>query len=172
MDVSIIIVNYNTVQLLIDADLMIRKEIFESLNGFDTDFFMYHEESELEYRVKKAGYKIINVPCARIIHLEGKSFSDSGERFRKIYAPRIIFLQKTHNPMLIKIINILAIFIIKQRLFVFSILRNKGKIVFWSKKYKLLITPPPLIIRRNKHRYSNYFVINCRCLQMETGKAA
>lgn len=55
------------------ADMFIRKKILEKIGMFDIDFFMYSEETELTYRVKKEGYKVISVPQAKIIHLEGKS---------------------------------------------------------------------------------------------------
>lgn len=56
------------------AELLIRKEIFNSLDGFDRDIFMYAEESLLCYRViHELKLKIYNVPNAKIIHFEGAS---------------------------------------------------------------------------------------------------
>ncbi len=55
------------------ADLMIRKSIIDKLGGFSDRFFLYFEETELEMRIKRAGYKIYFVPDSKIIHLEGKS---------------------------------------------------------------------------------------------------
>lgn len=68
---------------IIGADLMISKNLFESLNGFAEDIFMYYEEVELCYRTKKKNLKIYNVPFAKIIHLEGKSFNFKDERYRR-----------------------------------------------------------------------------------------
>jgi GT2 family glycosyltransferase len=118
------------------ADLMIRKELFDRLHGFDPDFFMYFEEVELEHRVKKESYKIISLPYARIVHLEGMSFSNNLDKIKKIFASRKIFLQKTHNKMSIMIINIIFIFNLKLRLFIFKILQNTEKIYLWSEIYK------------------------------------
>lgn len=55
------------------ADLMIRKDVFDKVNGFDSEFFMYCEESELCNRVRKSGYKIMSCPSSRITHFEGSS---------------------------------------------------------------------------------------------------
>jgi len=110
------------VNSIIGADLMIRKELFDKLHGFDPSFFMYHEESELEYRVKKAGYEIISVPYAQIIHLEGKSFSNNFIKLKKILASRKIYLQKTYNPISIMIINSVYFLNVAIRLLVFTIL--------------------------------------------------
>lgn len=57
------------------ADLMTKKEIIELTGGFSSDFFMYYEETDLCCRIKRLGYKIMNLPTAKIQHLEGKSFS-------------------------------------------------------------------------------------------------
>lgn len=56
------------------ADLMVKKIIFNQLAGFSQDFFMYYEETDLCYRLRKLGYSILSVPQAKIQHLEGKSF--------------------------------------------------------------------------------------------------
>lgn len=68
---------------VIGADLMISKELFLKVGGFDEKIFMYYEDVELCYRVKKQGLKIYNVPLAKIIHLEGKSFNFKEERYRR-----------------------------------------------------------------------------------------
>jgi len=70
------------VAYIIGADMMIRKDVFDKQNGFDTDFFMYFEEAELQWRISKAGYKRICVPDACIIHLDGKSWSLNTEKNR------------------------------------------------------------------------------------------
>lgn len=59
------------------ADMMIRKDILDITGGFSNHFFMYFEECELTYRIKKLGYKVFSVPEAKIQHLEGKSFASS-----------------------------------------------------------------------------------------------
>jgi GT2 family glycosyltransferase len=61
---------------IIGADLMMKKEVFNKVGGFDKDFFMYAEESELNNRVYNAGYKLYLVPSAKIMHLEGSSFKE------------------------------------------------------------------------------------------------
>lgn len=56
------------------ADLMIRKSVFEKLNGFDEHIFMYAEDSLLCYRcIHELNLKIIQTPKSKITHLEGGS---------------------------------------------------------------------------------------------------
>lgn len=66
--------NYLEVDGITGADLMIKREIFHKLGGFDPEYFMYLEETDLCRRIKNAGYKLYSVPYAMIQHLEGKSF--------------------------------------------------------------------------------------------------
>ena len=54
-----------------------RKSVLDEVGVFDEDFFLYDEETELQFRIKQAGYKIIINPKSKIYHLEGKS---SGNR--------------------------------------------------------------------------------------------
>jgi GT2 family glycosyltransferase len=84
------------------ADLMIRTDLFHKLNGFDPDFFVYAEETELTYRVKKAGYTVYSVPQAEIVHLCGQSFSGNWERRLTLsLESRRKYYSKTHNSRLI-----------------------------------------------------------------------
>lgn len=61
------------------ADMMMKREVFESAGGFDPDFFMYAEEEYLSWRITQKGYRIVNVPQARIIHLEGATLKGQDE---------------------------------------------------------------------------------------------
>lgn len=56
------------------TDMMLSRELYNQVEGFDPEFFMYAEEEELSWRVQQAGYKSVNVPAAKIIHLDGGSF--------------------------------------------------------------------------------------------------
>ena len=62
------------VKQITGADLMIRKKLIDEMGVcFDPDFFMYYEDTELCWRVLKAGHEIVSVPQAEIVHLEGIS---------------------------------------------------------------------------------------------------
>lgn len=61
------------VEAVSGADMFFPKEAIEKAGTFDERIFLYGEEGELQYRMRKYGYKgyIINSP--KIKHLEGKS---------------------------------------------------------------------------------------------------
>jgi GT2 family glycosyltransferase len=88
------------------ADMMIRKEILEDVGFFDNDFFMYYEEAELTYRIKKSGYKVCSVPQAKIVHLEGKA-SPSSKTVRLKMTGRRIYYKKKYDSLSRIIINII-----------------------------------------------------------------
>jgi GT2 family glycosyltransferase len=81
------------------ACMLIKKSLFEKIGCFDEQFFMYFEESDLCYRVKKAGYRVLYYPKAKMIHLGGKS-SDNKLWIRKVFEEsRYKFFKKYHNPV-------------------------------------------------------------------------
>src|SRR4051812_35011322 len=53
--------------------LMIRREVYENTGGFDDHFFMYAEETDLCWRIRKTGGRLVFCPEAQIIHLVGES---------------------------------------------------------------------------------------------------
>ena len=97
---SIMIVGYIT-----GADLMISRNLFYKIGGFNKRMFMYFEDVDLCYKAQKKGFYCINVPSAKIKHLEGQSLSyikdidDRALRRRKMnIQSRKIFLKYTMNP--------------------------------------------------------------------------
>jgi GT2 family glycosyltransferase len=50
------------------AAFAMRREIFEQLGGFDEDFFLYMEETDLSVRARLAGWKCLYVPESIVLH--------------------------------------------------------------------------------------------------------
>ena len=67
------------------ADMLMRRDLVNRLGGFSKHFFMYYEECELTYRIKKTGLTVFSVPDAKIQHLEGKSFQSSELTIKEKY---------------------------------------------------------------------------------------
>ena len=54
------------------AALMIPKALFESVGGFDSRYSPgYYEDTDLAFKVRRAGYKVLYQPLSEIIHYEG-----------------------------------------------------------------------------------------------------
>ena len=97
------------IDLPVGAFYLTRSSILKKLGGFDDkNFFMYGEDVDLTYRIKKMGYRIVYYPKYKILHLKHTSgiktnntevrtktkqyFYDAMEKFyRKHYAKEYPF---------------------------------------------------------------------------------
>ena len=51
------------------AAMLVRREVFEKVGGFDKKIFLYGEDVDLCYKIKRTGFEIIFTPVAKIVHL-------------------------------------------------------------------------------------------------------
>ncbi|MBI3485808.1 glycosyltransferase family 2 protein [Candidatus Daviesbacteria bacterium] len=63
----------HVVDAIVGAFFLTRKKILDEVGFFDEDYFLYAEDIDLCFRIKKAGYKIFYVPDVKIIHMKGVS---------------------------------------------------------------------------------------------------
>lgn len=61
------------VDSLSGAFILTRKKVLDEVGLFDESYFMYAEDLDLCYRIKKSGYKIMYLPQVKIIHYKGIS---------------------------------------------------------------------------------------------------
>jgi N-acetylglucosaminyl-diphospho-decaprenol L-rhamnosyltransferase len=61
------------VDWVVGACLLVRRRAYEQVGGLDEGYFMYSEELDWCRRIKEAGWEIVYLPTATIIHHEGKS---------------------------------------------------------------------------------------------------
>ena len=61
------------VDSVVGAFMLIRKSTLEEVGYFDEDFFLYGEDIDLCYRIKKAGFKVMYIPQVKIKHVKGIS---------------------------------------------------------------------------------------------------
>lgn len=83
------------VDWVMGAALMTKKEVWEKVGGWDEAIFMYMDEVEFCYRIKKAGWPIFFYPEAEVIHL-GRASSRRGKKdpIINIYRGLVYFYQK------------------------------------------------------------------------------
>jgi GT2 family glycosyltransferase len=74
---------------------MIKKKLYEFLNGFDENFFLYFEEFDLCKRIKEKGYKLYIEPKAKIIHLWERSTKTRND-INKIFNQSRFYYFKKH----------------------------------------------------------------------------
>ena len=85
------------VDWVVGAYMVVRKNILKKQEIFDSDLFMYFEDTLLCYRARESGYRVTYLPIAPIIHHHGQSakqikaqstfysFQGSIQYIRKVY---------------------------------------------------------------------------------------
>lgn len=84
--------DYFCVDFVHGAFIMLKREIWEETGGFDPDFFMYYEETEWYYRIKKKNL-IVYLPTIRIKHLQGKSYI-TNDKLHQMYVSQGLYWYK------------------------------------------------------------------------------
>jgi N-acetylglucosaminyl-diphospho-decaprenol L-rhamnosyltransferase len=67
------------------ACVLVRREAFENIGGFDPRFFMYFEDVDLGERLGRAGYVNIYVPSAGVTHIGGQSTRRYSQRMLAVH---------------------------------------------------------------------------------------
>jgi GT2 family glycosyltransferase len=86
------------VDFVLGATMMLRREAVAQTGGFDEAFFMYCEEIDWAWRLHAAGWDVLCVPSARVIHLGGQSTGQARPRsVINLWTSRLLLAQK-HYP--------------------------------------------------------------------------
>ena len=72
------------------AALLIPRNVFQMINGWNEKYFLYMEDEELCYRVKQKGYKITLYPAFGLQHLISQSGGSSFSAFER-YRSKLMF---------------------------------------------------------------------------------
>lgn len=83
--------NPSSVEVISGACIMIKRSIFQKVSGFDERYFMYAEDLDLCYRLRKAGFDCLYVPDTQIVHHGGGSSSSARSMFSTVMARESIF---------------------------------------------------------------------------------
>lgn len=96
----------NPVEVLSGAFMMIRRGVFEKLNGFDERFFMYGEDIDLSLRIIQAGYKNYYLGTVSVIHLKGGSTTYDHKYVKDFYGAMSLFVKKhyVNKPLLFRLL--------------------------------------------------------------------
>lgn len=86
------------VDVLTGAFMMLRTGLLQEIGGFDEDYFMYGEDIELCYQVKRKNFRIIYFPGSTIVHFKGESTQKSSIRYiRNFYGAMHKYARKRNR---------------------------------------------------------------------------
>jgi len=72
------------VEVVSGACLMIKRSVFQHVNNFSSDYFMYTEDIDLCFKVRQAGFKVYYLNDVEIVHHGGGSSRGKGSRFTDV----------------------------------------------------------------------------------------
>lgn len=82
------------VAILVGAFMLITKDLYSKVGGFDEDYFMYGEDIDLSYKVLKLGYDNYYYGATSVIHYKGESTLRDKHYARRFYGAMQIFYKK------------------------------------------------------------------------------
>jgi len=83
------------VEAICGAFMFIPKIVLDKTGFFDEDYFMYGEDLDLCFRIKKNGFRIFYYPEVKTVHLKGESTKKSGLAYvNNFYGAMNIFVKK------------------------------------------------------------------------------
>jgi N-acetylglucosaminyl-diphospho-decaprenol L-rhamnosyltransferase len=81
------------------AAFLLRRAACEEVGGYDTDFFFYAEETDIQKRLHDAGWRILYVPAARVLHHQQADTAGpaSVRRVVQFHRSRDLYMRKHHS---------------------------------------------------------------------------
>jgi GT2 family glycosyltransferase len=88
------------VEAVLGACLFVRREVIEQVGMIDEDYFFYLEETDWCHRIRAAGWRIVHLPHAHVVHLYGESTKKRAPLRTRIeyYRSRYLFFRKNRSP--------------------------------------------------------------------------
>ncbi|WP_299115973.1 glycosyltransferase family 2 protein [uncultured Winogradskyella sp.] len=93
--------------VLVGAFMVLKREVYNYVGGFDEDYFMYGEDIDLSYKILKSGYINYYFGEASIIHFKGESTLKDKVYAKRFYEAMEIFYKKHFDK------NIVFTFLVK-----------------------------------------------------------
>lgn len=105
--------------ILLGACIMLPRVALDQVGLMDEEYFMYTEETDLCFRLKRAGWNLFWVPSAQIIHYGGQSTKQAArDMFLRLYQSKTLFFRKNYGAIPVMIYKLLLASVSVSRLFV------------------------------------------------------
>jgi len=86
------------VDSVVGACMMVRREAVNQVGWLDEDYFLFLEETDWCFRMKRAGWKIYHCPQVAVTHLQGKSVEIEKSKAKlEYYRSRYHFFRKNRG---------------------------------------------------------------------------
>jgi N-acetylglucosaminyl-diphospho-decaprenol L-rhamnosyltransferase len=88
----------NVVDWLSSACLLVRRSAFAEVGLLDEEYFIYGDETDFQFRLKRAGWKVYYLPQVTTIHYGGRSM-DRWRRRKMVYRGKMLFYRKNYSTL-------------------------------------------------------------------------
>jgi GT2 family glycosyltransferase len=146
------------------ASMMVRKDIFLRLGGFDKSFFASYEDVDIGWRAWLWGYKVVLAPSSIVYHTGGQTIKqlDSLIMFHAVKNSMILFLTNFESFFAFKSLIIFSFIIMMRKIFRISIVKDPeqkltmpsfkiiAKAIFWILKNSKYILAKRKQVNSNK----------------------
>ena len=82
------------VEILVGAFMVLKRSLYNALDGFDEDYFMYGEDIDFSFRSLKKGYDNYYFGGTSVIHFKGESTRRNSIYIKRFYGAMQIFYKK------------------------------------------------------------------------------
>jgi N-acetylglucosaminyl-diphospho-decaprenol L-rhamnosyltransferase len=104
------------VEWLMGACLLVRRAVVDEVGGLDEAFFMFNEESDWQYRMRRAGREVWFCPEAEVVHVGGGSTKREWDRmFAEQVRSHVRFIRKHHGERAATLARILLVVSLRLR---------------------------------------------------------
>jgi GT2 family glycosyltransferase len=83
--------------VLVGAFMFMKRDVFNAINGFDEDYFMYGEDIDMSYKSLSFGYENYYYGVTTIIHYKGESTLKNAFYAKRFYQSMQIFYKKHYK---------------------------------------------------------------------------
>jgi len=77
------------------ACVLVKAEVFKDVGLMDDGYFMYFEDVSFAHKAQQAGWKVLNIPTAHVVHLRGGSSPVKSQAKQRKRLPRYYYESRT-----------------------------------------------------------------------------
>ena len=82
------------IDILVGAFMFMKRSLYNQVQGFDEDYFMYGEDIDLSFKIIKAGFDNYYFGESKVIHFKGESTLKDKTYAKRFYGAMQIFYKK------------------------------------------------------------------------------
>jgi GT2 family glycosyltransferase len=127
-----------------------RMAMLDEIGFFDDDFFLIHEDTDLNFRAKLAGWKTVYVPGAVVLHRVTSSigYMSDVQVYHTLRNAEFVRMKNMPLPVLARCLPGFVFGFISE--FAFFAIRHRRAMLFFKAKKDALKALPRMLVKRNR----------------------